>query len=114
MYRVADAAALHRYRDLGRPKTKRGSDPAFKARIRWLHEHGVIADERSPQWEGFRELRNDSSNPDMPSVFTPGNAYMVLRAIAECVSALYAPPALRRGGMSESLSGGDSASKERR
>jgi hypothetical protein len=114
LYRVADAAALHRYRDLGGPKTKRSSDPAFKARIGWLREHGVIADERAPQWEGFRELRNDSSHPDMQSVFTPGNAYTVLRAIAECVCALYAPPALRRRAMSESLSGGDSASKDRR
>lgn len=114
LYRVADAAALHRYRDLGGPKTKRGNDPAFKARIRWLREHGVIADERAPQWEGFRELRNDSSHPDMQSVFTPGNAYTVLRAVAECVSGLYAPPALKRRAMGKPLNGGDSATKDRR
>jgi hypothetical protein len=37
LYRVADAAALHRYRDLGGPKTKRGHDPAFAARIGWSY-----------------------------------------------------------------------------
>ncbi len=95
LYRVADAAALHRYRDMGGPKTKRGADPTFAARIRWLRQHGVIADERAQQWDGFRELRNDTSHPEMQSLFTPGNAYTMLNAVAECVSGLYAPPTLR-------------------
>jgi hypothetical protein len=94
LYRVADAAALHRYRDLDGPKTKRGNDPTFKTRIQWLREQGVIADEYAPQWEGFRELRNQTSHADMPSLFTPGNAYTMLRAVTECVSAIYAPPTL--------------------
>jgi hypothetical protein len=92
LYRVADAAALHRYRDLGGPKTKRGEDPTFKTRIVWLQQRGVIADEHTSQWEGFRELRNATSHADMQSLFTPGNAYTMLRAVAECVNALYAPP----------------------
>jgi hypothetical protein len=94
LYRVADAAALHRYRDLGGPKTKRGNDPAFKARISWLREHGVIADEHAQRWDGFRELRNHASHADMQSIFTPGNAYTMLRAVVECVNALHAPPTL--------------------
>jgi hypothetical protein len=72
LYRVADAAALHRYRDLGGSKTKKGNDPPFKARIGWLHRHGVIDDENAPQWQGFRELRNHASHADMQSLFTPG------------------------------------------
>jgi hypothetical protein len=95
LYRVADAAALHRYRDMGGPRTKRGADPTCAARIRWLCQHGVIADKYAHQWGGFRELRNDTSHPEMQSLFTPGNAYTMLRAVAECVSALYAPPACR-------------------
>ncbi|HTA96307.1 MAG TPA: hypothetical protein VK730_01535 [Solirubrobacteraceae bacterium] len=96
LYRVADAAALHRYRDLDGPKTKRGADPTFGVRIRWLRQHGVIADENMHQWDGFWKLRNDSSHPERQSIFTPGNAYTVLRAVAGCVSALYAPLTLRR------------------
>jgi hypothetical protein len=80
---------------MGGPKTKRGADPAFAARIRWLRQHGVIADEHAHRWDGFRELRNDTSDPKMQSIFTPGNAYTVLSAVAECVSGLYAPPTLR-------------------
>lgn len=94
LYRVADAAALHRYRDLGGSKTKRGDDPTFKTRIGWLQQHGMITDEQATQWDGFRELRNHASHADMQSIFTPGNAYTMLRAVAECVSALYAPPTL--------------------
>jgi len=94
LYRVTDAAALRRYQDLGGPKTKRGRDRTFKVRIQWLREHGVIADEHAPQWEGFRELRNHTTHADMQSLFTPGNAYTMLRAVAQCVSALYAPPNL--------------------
>jgi hypothetical protein len=96
LYRVADAAALHRYRDLGGPKTKHGRDPTFGGRIRWLREHGVITEDHVPQWEGSRELRNHASHPDMQSIFTPGNAYTMLHAVAECVNALYAPPTLER------------------
>jgi hypothetical protein len=55
----------------------------------------VIADEHAHQWDGFRELRNDTSHPEMQSLFTPGNAYTVLNAVAGCVSGLYAPPTLR-------------------
>lgn len=94
LYRVADAAALHRYRDLGGPKTKRGRDPAFAARIGWLHQHGAIADEHAHQWAGFRELRNEASHPDMQPLITPGNAYSTLTIVAKCVNALYAPPEL--------------------
>ena len=96
LYRVADAAALHRYRDLGGPKTKRGAAPTFAVRVRWLRQHGFIAEEHAHQWDGFRELRNDASHPEVQSVFTPGNAYTVLQAVAGCVTALYAPPTLKR------------------
>jgi hypothetical protein len=67
-----------------------------KTRIGWLQQHGVIADEHGPQWEGFRELRNDSSHAEMQSLFTPGNAYTMLRIVAECVNALHTPPSLGR------------------
>jgi hypothetical protein len=97
LYRVADAAALHRYRDLGGPQTKRGDDPTFKTRIAWLQRRGVIDAEHAPQWEGFRELRNHTSHADMQSLFTPGNAYTMLRTVAERVNALYAPPTLNAG-----------------
>src|SRR5438270_7929814 len=61
LYRVADSAALHRYRDLGGPKSKRGRDPAFATRIDWLRERGAIAAEYIARWDGFRELRNIAS-----------------------------------------------------
>ena len=57
-------------------------------------QHGVIADEQATQWDGFRELRNHTSHADMQSLFTPGNSYTMLHAVAECVNALYAPPTL--------------------
>jgi hypothetical protein len=96
LYRVVDAA-LRCYRDLGGPRTKRGNDPTFGTRIQWLRERGVIVEQHAPQWDGFRELRNHTSHAEMQSLFTPGNAYTMLRAVAECVNAIYAPPTLRAG-----------------
>jgi Domain of unknown function (DUF4145) len=95
LYRVADASALHRYRDLGGPKTKKGHDATFAARIQWLREHGAIADEHADLWQRLREGRNDASHPKMQPLVTPGNALGVIHNVAECVSVLYAPPTVR-------------------
>lgn len=95
LYRVADAAALVRYDDLGGARTKRGEPPVFATRIRWLHRHGVITDARHEQWHGFRELRNRASHPEEQQVFTPGTAVSVLREVSDCIAELFEPPTLR-------------------
>lgn len=94
LYRVADAAALHRYEQLGGPLTKRGKPPSFAARIHWLVEHGAIPETEAHRWHAYRELRNISSHPKMQMLHTPGDALRSLQLVAASVNALFKPPIL--------------------
>jgi hypothetical protein len=96
LYRVADAAAGRRYKDLGGPPDKDGRLPRFASRTTWLRDHGAISDRDAAQWEAVRQLRNIASHPERASVFTPGNALSSLVTTRHIIDALFGPPVLRR------------------
>jgi hypothetical protein len=91
--RVADAAALHRYNQLGGPKTKNGNDPSFRQRIKWLVDQGALAKADEPRWDAQRELRNIGSHPDFQMLHMPGDVLHSLRVIAASVNELFASEA---------------------
>jgi hypothetical protein len=64
LWRVADAAALARYRQLGGPPRPDGRPVSFGRRVRWLAERGAVPGDRVGRWDGFRELRNAASHPE--------------------------------------------------
>lgn len=91
--RVADAAALHRYKQLGGATTKNGKDPSFRQRITWLIDQGAIAKADEPRWDVHRELRNIGSHPNFQMLLMPGDVLHSLRAIAASVNELFASTA---------------------
>ena len=96
LHRVADAAAVHRYEQLGGRRTHRGEWPTFKARIRWLIEHGAIPQDEVRRWNAYREMRNITSHPQMQSLVMPGDALRSLQMVAASVNAIFRPATLRR------------------
>jgi hypothetical protein len=94
-HRVADAAAHHRYLQLGGELVD-GRVPSFRRRIAWLIEHGAIPTEEEPRWDAYRELRNIASHPDFQQLHSPVDALASLRLVAQSVDALFRPPLLRR------------------
>lgn len=88
--RVADAAALHRYNQLGGPKTKNGKDQTFRYRITWMVAQGAIAQADEPRWAAHCKLRNIGSHPDFQMLHMPGDALHSLRVIAASINELFA------------------------
>ena len=70
LFRVAEAAVIHKCKALGALKSK----GTFKKRIDWLMNDGAIPQSELNRWEAIRKLRNIASHPDLQSILTPGNA----------------------------------------
>jgi hypothetical protein len=87
---VADAAALHRYNELGGPKTKTGDDSSFARRMKWLVHEAAIAEADQPRWDAYRRLRNIGSHPSVQTLQRPGDALHALRVVAGSVIELFA------------------------
>jgi hypothetical protein len=85
LFRVAEAAVLHRCKDLGAPKSKK----TFQQMIEWLIGEGVISGSAKPQWDAVRYLRNSASHPNSQSIVTPGNAIGMLEKIVRQVNTLF-------------------------
>lgn len=84
MYRVADAATVHKCNALGAPGL-----PSFHARIRWLRDQGVLSEAEADWWDATRRLRNWASHAQRPSVEPPGPVLGRVRRIVEAVNALF-------------------------
>lgn len=91
VHRVADAAALHRYYQLGGPKTKKGADPPFATRIKWLVQKAAIPAAEQRRWNAYRELRNIGSHAEFQQLHLPTEALTSLRVVAGSVNQLFAP-----------------------
>jgi hypothetical protein len=90
IYRVAEAGARERYRQLGGPKSR----PRFADAVAWLLEAGHIPSEHELQWEAMRELRNHASHPSQVVVMPPGQGLGSLRTAALCLNRLFRPSLL--------------------
>lgn len=88
MHRVADAAAQHRYLQLGGEVTG-GHVPSFHRRIAWLIERGAIPENEWQRWDAYRELRNIASHSDFQQLHTPADALQTCQLVAASVDALF-------------------------
>jgi len=86
LFRVAEAAVLHKCKALGAPQSKR----TFKKRIHWLVDEETIPKSELGRWEALRGLRNAASHPDSQSIIAPGNAIGLLERITEQINSLFA------------------------
>lgn len=92
--RVADAAVLHRYRQVnGSARQGTGGAPSFARRLRWLVAHGYIEAHLEGRWQATRALRNYAAHPDGQMLVMPLDALSTLDLMAEGIDALFSAPA---------------------
>jgi hypothetical protein len=108
LHRVADAAILHRYRQLGGPTHPRTGDaPSFAPRLEWLIDNGHIPASLKVRWDAIRGLRNLGSHAERQSLQMPISALNSLSLLAthSSLRSLIArsPTALSRGPMHRRL-----------
>lgn len=85
LFRLAEAAAFNRYRELGGSENR----PSFHRTIEWLRSRNEIDEASAPLWHAIREQRNSGAHAKHRSVVPPGHASRVLTNVADVVSALY-------------------------
>ena len=95
--RIADAAILHRYCQVGGPPGKsRDPDddtptwPSFKRRIEWLIANGAMPPEKRARWDTIRELRNETTHASIRHIEPPTESLRVLELLADEIDALFA------------------------
>lgn len=88
MHRVTDAAAHHRYLQLG-GEVKGGRLPSFHRRIQWLIAEGAIPQDQQTRWDAYRGLRNIASHADFQQLHTPSDAYTSCELVAASVDDLF-------------------------
>lgn len=86
LYRVIEAAAKLRYRELDGPKAR----PSYEHAIAMQVERGAIAPGEEFRWDAARKLRNLSSHPEQAVVTTPGSVLGTLTLCAEDINRLFA------------------------
>ena len=87
LYQVADAATVHRCRQLGASKKK---SETFAGRIKWLGERGMFSDEQRCRWDATRSLRNTTSHEERQSIFLGTSAITAVSVTAKLANALFA------------------------
>jgi hypothetical protein len=91
LHRVADAAILCRYAQLGGPVIARsGRPPNFARRLRWLLDQGHISKHLERRWQAIRELRNLGSHAECQWLQMPMGSVSTLRILAVEINALFA------------------------
>jgi len=91
LYRVLEAAARARYRQVGGEKR----EPHFAQVIDFLIGVNVIAEMDGERWHAARELRNAASHPEQHEALPPGAILRHLEVSAHDINRLFARP-LRR------------------
>jgi hypothetical protein len=100
LYRVVEAAATARYRELRGPRRR----PTFEHAINWLIECRVIPADDKERWAAVRMMRNSASHPERQDIMTPGGVYRVLNAAAHDINRLFArDPGGLRGQYSQAI-----------
>lgn len=85
LFRLAEAAAFHRYRELGGPRERL----SFQKTIDWLAETGAMNAGTVEQWHALRKLRNEGAHPKHRVVVPPGHASRVLANVAMAVNSMF-------------------------
>ena len=86
LHRVADAATVHRCRQLGAPK---GPSRTFAKRVEWLHERGVITERARVRWDAARDRRNASSHADRQNLMQGNWCFSRVSRTVDMVNALF-------------------------
>jgi hypothetical protein len=86
LYRVLEAAARLRYRQLGGEKVR----PHYQQAIDLLAERGAIPAFEVERWSAARRLRNNASHPEQAAVVPPGFALRMLQRSSADIEALFA------------------------
>ena len=96
LYRVADAAAWHRCRQLGKPLPAGSREETFAQRVAWLVDQGAIVDAwwwghppANPDG-GVRMARNVTSHATEQGLDMPGSAVAELHHVAKRINELFA------------------------
>jgi hypothetical protein len=90
LHRVADAAVLHRYRELGGLSHARTEDPpTFGRRLEWLIRNGHIPAALEIRWNAIRGLRNLGSHVERHSLQMPIDALNSLALLAKEINSLF-------------------------
>lgn len=88
--RVADAAVLIRYEQVGGPNDRRtGRTPNLKRRLAWLIANGFISETVQQRWDAIRNLRNYGSHPSFARIEMPVGALQSLAVLADEINALF-------------------------
>ena len=93
--RVADAAALHRYRHAGGPPLKKPDQqgkprwPSFKARVAWLGDQGILPQQSRGRWEAIVDLRNEGSHATFRHLVMPIDALRTMEMLAQEIGGLF-------------------------
>ena len=88
LFRVADAAVLHKCKASGAPN----STKTFEKRIKWLVDKGIIPHSELTRWDATRKLRNMTSHPERQSILMPGNAIGILEVTVRQINTLFSRP----------------------
>lgn len=85
LFRLAEAAAFHRYRAVGGIEAR----PTFNGTIEWLQSRGELSQESVALWQTIRALRNDGAHAKRRSVTPPGHVSRVLTNVALAVNSMF-------------------------
>jgi hypothetical protein len=89
LYRVLEAAARARYKQVGGQKRR----PSFEKAINFLIESDVIPQMDGEPWHAARELRNAASHREQHEALPPGTILHHLQMTAHDINRLFARPA---------------------
>jgi hypothetical protein len=92
LHRVADAAVLQRYEQLGGPRRANGRWPTLKSRLDWLIARAFISREVEQRWDAIRSLRNYGSHATFQSLRMPMDALRTLEILRDEIDALFESP----------------------
>ena len=87
LYRVAEAAVLHKCIEVKAPQKIR--EGIFAKQLKHLQEAGIIPESETFRWEATRDLRNMSSHANDQTILLPRNAVATLTITAEQINSLF-------------------------
>jgi hypothetical protein len=93
LFRVGEAALIHKCTQLGAPKVKKKKNKerkmTFSDYIDWLAEKGVFSHDEADHWHTLRTLRNSASHATRQSIRPPGMAVGILDHVTRDINALF-------------------------
>lgn len=85
LFRVADAATLHKCRMMSAPPTL----SSFRQRVDWLAARKLWTEQEKQVWLEFVTLRNYTSHPEYQPIQLPGMAISTLQQVVDYINALF-------------------------